>query len=321
MTAAVAVTGASGFVGQAILGHLLALGWPVRALVHRQPLAIRHPALTTVSGGLSDAGALRRLMDGAGCVIHVAGRVRGRDADDFMPVNADGVARVAHLAQEAATVSRLVLISSLAAREPGLSPYAASKRAGEDRLAGVSGAGGLSCAVLRPPAIYGPGDRELVPLLRLMARGIAPMPGVAGARASLLHVDDLARAAARLLDSPAEGVYELGDGHDGGYGWDEIATIAGQAAGRRRGGVRVRLPRGLMRGVAGLNLAVARALGTLPMLSPGKVNELFHPDWVCDNTAMTRATGWQPEISLHDGLAPLFGGRTVRTREGRSNVT
>src|SRR6056297_3386608 len=131
MKTTVAVTGASGFVGQAILSHLLAAGRPVRALVHRRPLTISHPALTTVSGGLSDEAALARLMDGAASVIHVAGRVRGRDEADFRPVNADGVARVARLAQEAATVSRLVLISSLAAREPGLSPYAESKRAGE----------------------------------------------------------------------------------------------------------------------------------------------------------------------------------------------
>jgi len=213
-----------------------------------------------------------------------------------------------------------VLISSLAAHEPGLSPYAESKRAGEIRLAEASRDSDLSCAVLRPPAIYGPGDTELLPLFRLMARGIAPMPRGEGARASLLHVDDLARASARLLDCPAQGLYELHDGHDGGYGWEEIATIVGDVAGRR-GGLRVRLPERVMRSVATMNLLAARTFGYLPMLSPGKVNELFHPDWVCDNTEMTRATGWQPEISLHDGLVALIGGRTLKTQEGRSNVT
>jgi nucleoside-diphosphate-sugar epimerase len=253
-------------------------------------------------------------------VIHVAGRVRGRDAADFLPVNAEGVARVARLAQEARSVARLVLISSLAAREPRLSPYAASKRAGEDRLAGVSGEGGLSCAVLRPPPIYGPNDRELLPLFRLMARGIAPMPRVAGARASLLHVEDLARATARLLDSPAQGIYELHDGHAGGYGWDEIASIVERVAGRGRG-LRLRLPGGVLRPIARVNLVAARCLGYLPMLSPGKINELFHRDWVCDNTDITRATGWQPGITLQDGLPPLLGKAPVPAIEGKSNVT
>lgn len=321
MSTAVAVTGASGFVGQALVAHLLASGRSVRALVHRQSLAMNHPALATVPGSLSDDAALDRLMAGACGVIHVAGRVRGRDEADFLPVNAEGAARVARAACAAQTVTRLVLISSLAAREPGLSPYAASKRAGETRLAEeVARGGNLGCAVLRPPAIYGPGDQELLPLLRLMSRGVVPMPGVAGARASLLHVHDLARAALCLLDSPAQGTFELHDGHEAGYGWDEIATIVESVAGRGRGW-RLRLPEAMLRSVATVNLRAARLFGYLPMMTPGKVNELRHPDWVCDNTELTRATGWQPEISLHDGLCPLLGATPVKPREGRSNAT
>ena len=311
MSTAVAVTGASGFVGQALVAHLLASGRPVRALVHRKPLAISHPGLETVQGGLSDEGTLRGLMDGAGSVIHVAGRVRGRGEADFLPVNAEGVAGVARVALETSSVSRFVLMSSLAAREPGLSPYAASKRAGEERLAEVTRDGDLRCAVLRPPAIYGPGDQELLPLLQLMARGVVPMPGAAGARASLLHVDDLAKAAVKLLDSPAQGTYELHDGHDAGYSWEEIATIVEGAAGRGRGW-RLKLPEGVLRSVAAMNLLAARLFGYLPMMTPGKINELRHPDWVCDNTEITLATGWQPHISLQDGLSPLLPGRAVR---------
>jgi nucleoside-diphosphate-sugar epimerase len=250
-------------------------------------------------------------MDGAYSIIHVAGRVRGRDDADFMPVNAEGVARVAQVARDTPSVARFVLISSLAAREPGLSPYAASKRAGEARLAEVAEGSDLRCAVLRPPAIYGPGDQELLPLLQLMARGVVPMPGAAGARASLLHVDDLAKAGVKLLDSPAQGTYELHDGHDAGYSWEEIATIVEGAAGRGRGW-RVKLPEGVLRSVATINLLAARLFGYLPMMTPGKINELRHPDWVCDNTEITLATGWQPNISLHDGLSPLLPGRTVK---------
>jgi len=239
---------------------------------------------------------------------------------DFLPVNADGVARVARLAREVPTVSRLILMSSLAAREPDLSPYAASKRAGEERLAEVVRDSNLVWTVLRPPAIYGPGDRELFPLFRMMSRGIAPMPGVMGARASLLHVHDLAQAVAKLLDSPAQGTYELHDGHDAGYSWEEIATTVEQVVGRGRGW-RLRVPGGVLRSVATANLLAARVFGYKPMLSPGKVNELRHPDWVCDNTELTRATGWQPDISLNDGLSSLFRGAPSDPCEGRSNVT
>lgn len=320
MTAPVAVTGATGFVGQELIAQLLAAGRPVRALVHHRPLALRHPALETVAGGLDDAAALGRLIAGSGAVVHVAGRVRGRSAADFLPVNADGVARLARLARDAAGTPRMILISSLAARAPELSPYAASKRAGEARLAEIAADGVLSQAVLRPPAIYGPGDRELLPLFALMSRGVTLLPGVAGARVSLLHVGDLARAVVKLLDSGATGTYELHDGHRRGYSWDEIATIVEGVAGRRRGW-RVPVPAGLLRAIAAANVTAAGVFGYSPMLTPGKVNELRHPDWVCDNGALSRATGWQPRLRLADGLAPLLE-RAARpgTDKGTSNV-
>ena len=315
MSAAVAVTGAAGFVGQALVARLLAEGHRVRALVHRTPLPIRHAALETVRGGLSDGAALARLLEGAGTVVHVAGVVRGRDARDFLPVNAEGVARVAGPAAALPVPPRMILISSLAARAPHLSHYAASKRAGEVRLA----ASGLDHAILRPPAIYGPGDRELVPLFETMARGIVPLPGVAGARASLLHVEDLAGAILALLAHPVAGTFELGDGRARGYGWDEIAAIVEEVAGRGRGW-RVPVPGAILHAIATGNLFAARLFGYQPMLSPGKVRELRHPDWVADNAALSAATGWVPQIQLAEGLRGLWGKTAPKPERGKSHV-
>ncbi|BCO31249.1 short-chain dehydrogenase [Thiohalobacter sp. COW1] len=320
MTGTVAVTGATGFVGQAIVETLLRSGWRVRALVHRRGLDdTLTGALETVSGGLGDEAALARLLEDVDAVVHVAGKVRGRGPRDFRPVNADGVERLARLALARPEPPRFILISSLAAREPGLSHYAASKREGESRLAGLAAGTAMHCAVLRPPAVYGPGDRELLPLFQTMARGLAPVLGRAGARASLLHVNDLAAAVAKLLASDAAGTYELHDGTPGGYSWEDIAAIVAAVAGRRPGR-RLMVPGMLLRGLAGLNLAAATLLRYQPMLTPGKVRELRHPDWVCDNTALTRDTGWRPAIRLRDGLQPLLGSSGPRTNEGISNV-
>ena len=315
MTRLVAVTGAAGFVGRAIVARLLSEGHGVRALVHRSPLAIDHPALESVTGGLEDEAALARLIEGAGTVIHVAGVVRGRDARDLRPVNAEGGARVARVAHAQHTPPRVILISSLAAREPQLSPYAASKREGEARLADS----GLDHAILRPPALYGPGDRELVPLFETMARGIVPLPGITGARASLLHVEDLARAVLALVAPPVPGTFELDDGHPGGYSWEEIATIVEAVAGRGRGW-RVPLPGAILRPVATANLFAARLFGYQPMLSPGKLRELRHPDWVADNTALSAATGWVPQIPLAEGLRALWARPGPQTERGKSHV-
>lgn len=315
MTRRVAVTGAAGFVGQALVARLLAEGYAVRALVHRTPLALRHTALECVTGGLGDDAALARLVEGASVVVHVAGVVRGRDARDFRPVNAEGVARVARAAGAQPVPPRVILISSLAARAPHLSHYAASKREGEERLA----QSGLDHTILRPPAIYGPGDRELVPLFEIMARGIVPLPGVAGARASLVHVDDLARAILALIARPVPGTFELSDGRAGGYAWEEIAGIVEAVSGRGRGW-RVPLPGPVMHAVATANLFAARLLRYQPMLSPGKVRELRHPDWVADHTALSAATGWTPQIPLAEGLRGLWGKTVPQPERGKSHV-
>lgn len=320
MTAPVAVTGAAGFIGQALITHLLDSGRSVRALVHTRALPISHPRLDVIRGGLSDQAALARLVEGAGSVLHLAGQVRGRNADDFMPVNADGVDRIAKQALVGMRhPRRFVLVSSLAARAPRLSGYAASKRAGEQRLQQVLQGEDMSWCILRPPAVYGPGDTELLPLFRLMARGVVPLVGTAQARASLVHVTDLCRALTCLLDHDVAGTFELHDGHPGGYGWDEMGRIVERVT-ARKAGLRLRLPETLLRGVATANLGLAKLTGRLPMLTPGKVNELTHPNWVCDNAHLSRATGWTPSITLQEGLSPLLGGPPPHRTESVSHV-
>ena len=116
--------------------------------------------------------SLRRLVDGADAVVHCAGVVRGADQADFERVNVDGVARLVRSAAEQHPKPRFLLVSSLAAREPGLSQYAASKRKGEAALASESD--GMPWAVIRPPAVYGPGDREILAAFPMDGEGHCP---------------------------------------------------------------------------------------------------------------------------------------------------
>ncbi|PKM13444.1 MAG: epimerase [Gammaproteobacteria bacterium HGW-Gammaproteobacteria-3] len=306
MKGRVAVTGATGFVGIALLRHLVGAGWQIRALVHKRAIPADLAAcVEIVRGGLTDKKALLQLVKGADAVVHVAGKVRGRSAEDFHAINVQGVESLAEVASTQPIPPRFILISSLAAREPQLSHYAASKREGEFALAQVAADSTMACAVLRPPAVYGPGDLELKPLFDAMAAGFAPLLGVKKARSSVIHVDDLARAIGRLLEQPqVQGCFELHDGCALGYSWDDIADAVSSVTGRRS--IRVRVPAALLRTLARLNAFAAGVLNYQPMLSPGKVNELRHPDWCCDNRAFTEATGWQPEINLHEGLRRLL---------------
>jgi nucleoside-diphosphate-sugar epimerase len=233
-------------------------------------------------------------------VVHCAGAVRGLTQAQFDAVNVDGVAHLVQAAASQQTPPRFLLLSSLAAREPHLSHYAASKRKGEIVLA--KQAKPMAWTALRPPAVYGPGDRELLPLLRGMSRGVALLLGVNKARVSLLYVDDLAAAVEQWLNNShcPEGVFELHDGHSDGYTWPEVVDTVSQVCARHIW--RIRLAATPLRMLALVSMAMGRLGGPVPMLTLGKVREIRHDDWVCDNAALTAAIGWEPCISLAEGL-------------------
>jgi nucleoside-diphosphate-sugar epimerase len=233
-------------------------------------------------------------------VVHCAGAVRGASAEQFNQVNVAGVARLVQAARELHPTPRFLLISSLAAREPALSFYAASKRGGEDTLRTL--AGPMATTIFRPPAVYGPGDREMAPLLRCMQHGVAPVLGSSAARFSMLYVEDLAEAIRQTLARPdwAPGPFEIHDGRPGGYSWEEVMTTVSRIL--RRPVRALRVPLALLRAAAAGNLLLAQLCGTLPMLTPGKVRELTHPDWVCHDAPLRETTGWTPRIRLEAGM-------------------
>jgi nucleoside-diphosphate-sugar epimerase len=302
----VALTGATGFIGRVLLKHLSSQGIRIQALY--RPSSSPPPQSTNSidwqAGTLEEKDRLRALVSGADSIIHCAGAVRGRTLEQFKAINTEGVERLVQVASEHG-VKHFILMSSLAAREPDLSPYAASKKLGEEVLSRY--ADRISWSIVRPPAVYGPGDREMQPLLKLIKHGLVPVIGDKNGRFSLIHVDDLAKATICLLQagSVQHGqCFELHDGHAGGYTWQQIAEIATSLNGKQPRCLSI--PRFLMRTVGLANFFWSGLIGYQPMLTPGKVREIFHPDWVCDNTSITDAIGWQPEILFKEGLRRLL---------------
>lgn len=293
----VAVTGASGFVGTHLLDRLIAADHEVRVLTNRAPVA-RKSGVVTVRGGLASDKAITELVDGVDAVIHAAGVVAARDEATFYNVNAEGTARLARAAQEAG-VPRFLLISSLAARQPSLSAYAASKKAAEETLAAMPN---LQWDALRPPAIYGPGDEQVLVFFRLLKKGIGLLPAGGSARVSVLHVADLADAIMAWLDAGTAGggAYELADGQRDGYTWRTLIDAAA-----RELTVEPRYltpPGGLLNLVSHAMRGWARLTGGVPFLTPDKLRELRHTDWVCRDERFRQRTGWRPRIALGEGL-------------------
>lgn len=299
-----ALTGATGFVGSHLIEHFAAKGWRIRALVRRWPppngIGASVP-VERIEGDLAAPDSLARLLDGADAIVHAAGLIKARDKADLFRANRDLAGRFAAAAAKHAPKAQFLLLSSLAAREPQLSAYAASKRAGETAVGDALG--GAGPVILRPPAVYGPGDRETLRLFAMAVRGRIVTPAGASARLGFIAVADLAAAVeAALVTTAARGrTFACDDGNVQGYGWDALVRLAGEAVGHHV--VRFAVPGWAVLTAGAVGSALHRlGLGD-PQLSLGKVREILHGEWRGDNPPLTALTGWRPHIAAARGFA------------------
>ncbi len=296
MTPLAAVTGGTGFLGRHVVAALLRSGWRVRLLARRDlPCP---PGVERVRGDLGDGESLSRLVRGAGAVVHAAGLVKARGQSEFLAVNRDGAGRLAAAVARDAPLARVVLVSSQAARRPDLSPYAASKRAGE--AAAVAALGTTPWVVLRPCVVYGPWDREGLALLRLAGSRFVPSPRPEP-RIAMVHAGDVAAAIVTLCDGgPGGATFEVCDARPDGYGWGELMREAGTALGCRPRVVPV--PSLLLHAAGALGDGVAALSGRAAMFGRGKAREFLHRDWGCDLATRLPTALWTPRVNLRAGL-------------------
>lgn len=285
-----AITGATGFVGGRLLLAAREAGHRVRAIT-RRPMPDRD-GVEWIEGSLENATALDRLCQGADAVIHVAGVINARDPAGFEAGNVAGTAAMLDAARAASTKC-FVHVSSLAAREPELSNYGASKARAEVLVKTA----GIPFSIVRPPAVYGPGDRETLELFKMAKRGLIALPP--GGRLSLLHADDLARLLIALAASNevAARTLEPDDGHAGGYSHREFAALLGRAV--KREAVAVAVPHAILRTAAALDGLIRRDGAKL---TPDRVAYFCHPDWVADTAKAVPRDVWRPEIQTERGL-------------------
>ncbi|MGI9325818.1 MAG: NAD-dependent epimerase/dehydratase family protein [Pseudomonadales bacterium] len=297
--------GATGFIGRQLQSNLLDAGYRVRAVVRPGSKNAENlrPEVEVRWASLQDYDGVRAAVADGDAVIYGAGMVRGAQFEDFLPANVAGLALLADVLQSQAQTP-LLLLSSLAAARPEISSYAASKAAGEDVIRQRPQ---LHWTILRPPAVYGPHDKELTPLFRVARAGILPRVADGDQRLSFIHVEDLAAAIGAWLDHEQalrHGTFSIDDGHIDGYNWHQIAGSVMES--RERGWARhafvLPLPHWLLKAAARANLWLANTNRTAPMLTPGKVRELRAPFWLADNTEFTRITGWQPKLGLAQGI-------------------
>jgi len=287
-----AMTGATGFVGGATLQRAVAAGWHVRALTRRpQPPC---DGVTWIMGALDKPDTLAEMAAGADVVMHIAGVVNVPTRADFEAGNVTATAHVVEAARSAG-VGRFIHVSSLAAREPGISNYGWSK-AGAERVVEASG---LDWTIVRPPAVFGPRDAEMLDLFRMAQRGIALVPP---GRLSVIHVEELARLLVALTAdrrASISQIYEPDDGRPGGWSYREFARAIGQAVGRSRVHA-LGIPPAVLKAAGRLDTLARRSRAKL---TPDRARYIAHPDWVAADGAYPPAGLWSPSLETSEALA------------------
>ncbi|MEP6983500.1 MAG: NAD(P)-dependent oxidoreductase [Sphingomicrobium sp.] len=287
----IALTGGTGFVGSHLLDAALAAGHRVAALTRRgQP---ERDGGDWVMGDLGTREALEQLVDGADAIIHVAGTISAANAAGFEKGNAAGTLAML-AAATAGGVRRFVHVSSLAAREPKLSLYGGSKARAEELVH----SSGLDWAIVRPPAVYGPGDKETLELFRMAKLGLMLMPPKG--RVSVIHADDLARLLLALAapDVASNILIEADDGKPGGWSHREFARALAAAVGTRP--AIVSSPGMLLRLAARVDQLWR---GEKAKLTADRAAYFSHRNWVVEPKRACPPQLWQPRIETLQGLA------------------
>ena len=323
------ITGATGFIGFHLVRQLLAEGWSVRALIRRaaergaliEELSQGYPeAFEVVDGDLNDPHLLTRAAEGTNVVFHLAGTVIAVDKVGYFRTNFDGTVNLVNALLQAGAPKgkragwppRLIFASSLAAGGPNppghprnegdpdrpITHYGRSKLAAEEYIHEQKQA--LWSAILRPAAVYGPGDVGFASIFRSVSRGVRLGYLGRDMELSLVYVENVVKALIGLAGSqaPAGEVYYCAD--------PQVMTVdafqKAIAASLGKSTIRIPVPRLLVLPAALLASLVQRVSRRPSFFNLQKVIEAIQPAWSCTAGKLRRELGQDAHIGLQEGL-------------------
>ena len=315
----VLVTGASGFLGGHVAERLTARGDHVRALVRKTSNRAhleRLPNVELFEGSIEQVDRVREAVEGVDAIVHSAGLIKARSTDEFFAVNVGGTSNLVEAARGRG-LRRFVFVSSLEAcgpsadgrpvsadQEEPVTAYGRSKLAAEKVV--LSAKDDLSVVILRPGAIYGPRDGEILEAFKSIQRGLLPLVAGGEAKGMWIYATDCADACLRAIDAdiPSGRAYFVDDGC-GPIAQRQFLADAERALGKRAF-VRTSLPIPVLMTVARGLEAFGRLANRPVMLTREKANMLLQ-HWVCSSEDTRRELGWQPTVPWPEGV-----GRAVK---------
>ena len=314
----VLVTGATGFLGSHIAEQLAHQGHSVRVLLRRTSdrSFLRGIDVEEALGDVPQPDTLPAAVDGVEAIVHAAGLVKARSAEEFEAVNAGGTANLLSALGQTPRLRRFVLISSLAAHGPSedgrprpldasptpVTAYGRSKLKAEQFVRSWAGdPDRVGATIIRPPVVYGPRDRQLLTFFQLARWRLAPLLGDGANSVSCVYVEDAARAAAIAAaagDAPSA-TYTVDDGSV--YTWRDLLAAVEQAVGRKA--LRIPSPPWAYAAAAFVSETYGRLRRQAVSFTGDKVIEMRQRYWVCSHDEISRDLGWQPQVDLAQGAA------------------
>jgi nucleoside-diphosphate-sugar epimerase len=313
--ARVLVTGANGFVGSHICEALCNAGFTVKALVRKTSdlTNIRHLDLELAYGDLNDPDTLQKAVDDVDVAVNNAGVTKALDVSLFDRVNFEGSENILKAVEKANPgIARFVQISSTGACGPApsktpinedhrpapVTAYGRSKLAGERAVLNFKEK--LPVTILRPTAVYGPRDREMLSFFKIISYHIKPTFGPGECYMNFTYVKDLAEAVIKVLtaDSPSGRIYFVAENRS--YSYSQAGDIISEILGVRA--LDLHIPAWIMRLAGTVSERLADLRNKPSIFTSDKVNEITAKYWLVDSSRIETELGFRSSTSFGEGV-------------------
>ncbi|MFN0158587.1 MAG: NAD-dependent epimerase/dehydratase family protein [Bacteroidota bacterium] len=314
------VTGATGFIGSHLVELLLHKGYTVRCLIRKSSDTkwLERKQVEYVYGDLFSEEALAEAVRGVDYVFHSAGVTKAKTKEEYYAGNATGTKNIlAATAAHNRTLKRFVHISSQAAVGPSttqtpinedepshpLTTYGKSKWQAEEECLKMMKA--LPITICRPPAVYGPRDKDVFEFFNTMSKGLQPMVGFNEKLVSLVHVSDLVRGFVMAAESSKAVGQTYFIASNGVYGWKEIGEVTRKVM--NKSALRIRLPEFAVYIIATFAEFFSLFSSKPALINFEKARDMVQDYWTCDSSKAKRDFGYEQQISLEDGIRGTVG--------------
>jgi len=313
------VTGGTGFIGSHTVEQLLAEGFHVRCLVRPHQTNLRWLQglpIDMVKGDLMNPSSIAKCIEGADYIIHLAGLTKAKYQRDFFTGNVTTTNNLLLAASQSKTLKKFCHISSLTAVGPSMSgiplketaychpitSYGKSKLEAEHVCKKYSGK--IPIVILRPPAVFGPRDTDILEIFKWVSHGLKPILGSSSKTLSLVYAPDLAAGIIRAtVDERTAGeTYNIADPTIFTFSSiiDYLATFIHKRS------IRVHLPKGLVYSMAGITQFVSLLSKKPAVLNIEKARDLLQTHWICDPQKIHNHIGFQTSTSIYEGMNKTF---------------